>query len=346
MLAYFYLSPLNFFRKRDESSESDPVAAVVAKLTIPAPTYTPQLSSIDPSDQKKLMQLELNLRKFEEDRRRFELERLRFIQQKRELDRMRLARFEKYKTDVIGREPHLLAPAQSFRTHTDSPVSKRTRSKSSHKSKPKRVLDYESSTVETSDIPSEDDGKSLDENGNIKDSFRKTVEKEINDHHKQSERLDPGFEFQVRRRSASSRHRSSSRSRHSKELKMASAPTTPAPDVLLTPPDTGKLPDEVNGDVKKEDAGVSDEKKDEVKSKLVPKAVEEEFKDVEDEKLLPKKGLKARIIPVVRDIRLTWRQLKAARPREWCQIKAQIRKCFAQLLVLTIFVGVGGLMFR
>lgn len=303
------------------------------------------------------MQLELNLRKFEEDRRRFELERLRFIQQKRELDRMRLARFEKYKSEVLGREPHLLVPLDPFKTRIDSPMPKRNshRSKSAQKVKQKKVIDYESSTVdEASDVlESEDDRKLLSDFIEDKDSFRKTVELEIDAHMKQSVRLDPGFEFQIRQRSASSQKRSSSRGRHSQDLKMASAPTTPAPDVLLTSSGVEKDHVDINGNftintqppVTKE-LIVSEEV---LKIESVSqKAIEEEFKEVEDDqdKPLPKKGLKAKIIPILRDLRNTWKQLKAARSKDWNQIRAHSRRCFSHLFLFTIFIGIGGLLFR
>ncbi|XP_050094813.1 uncharacterized protein LOC126577331 isoform X1 [Anopheles aquasalis] len=42
-----------------------------------------------------------NLQRFNEERRRFELEKLKFLQEKRELDRMRLRRFEKYREELL-----------------------------------------------------------------------------------------------------------------------------------------------------------------------------------------------------------------------------------------------------
>ncbi|KAL9704030.1 hypothetical protein quinque_007548 [Culex quinquefasciatus] len=42
-----------------------------------------------------------NLSRFNEERRKFELEKLKFLQEKRELDRMRLRRFEKYREELL-----------------------------------------------------------------------------------------------------------------------------------------------------------------------------------------------------------------------------------------------------
>uniref|UniRef100_A0A182M2W3 Potassium channel domain-containing protein n=1 Tax=Anopheles culicifacies TaxID=139723 RepID=A0A182M2W3_9DIPT len=45
--------------------------------------------------------LQANLQRFNEERRKFELEKLKFLQEKRELDRMRLRRFEKYREELL-----------------------------------------------------------------------------------------------------------------------------------------------------------------------------------------------------------------------------------------------------
>jgi hypothetical protein len=54
--------------------------------------------------------LEQNLRRFEEERRQFEREKLKFLEDKRELDRLRLQRFERYKRELeakrIGLKPN------------------------------------------------------------------------------------------------------------------------------------------------------------------------------------------------------------------------------------------------
>ncbi|XP_053677829.1 uncharacterized protein LOC128728134 [Anopheles nili] len=49
-----------------------------------------------------------NLQRFNEERRRFELEKLKFLQEKRELDRMRLRRFEKYREELLEEQSRKL----------------------------------------------------------------------------------------------------------------------------------------------------------------------------------------------------------------------------------------------
>ncbi|KFB37474.1 hypothetical protein ZHAS_00004712 [Anopheles sinensis] len=52
--------------------------------------------------------LQANLQRFNEERRRFELEKLKFLQEKRELDRMRLRRFEKYREEMLEEQSRKL----------------------------------------------------------------------------------------------------------------------------------------------------------------------------------------------------------------------------------------------
>ncbi|CRL08506.1 CLUMA_CG021285, isoform B [Clunio marinus] len=63
----------------------------------------------DDNDEKNVL-LDQNLRRFEEERRQFEREKLKFLEDKRELDRLRLQRFERYKRELeakrIGLKPN------------------------------------------------------------------------------------------------------------------------------------------------------------------------------------------------------------------------------------------------
>ncbi|XP_058459892.1 uncharacterized protein LOC131435737 isoform X1 [Malaya genurostris] len=52
-------------------------------------------------NESRSSQLQANLTRFNEERRKFELEKLKFLQEKRELDRMRLRRFDKYREELL-----------------------------------------------------------------------------------------------------------------------------------------------------------------------------------------------------------------------------------------------------
>lgn len=289
----------------------------MAKLTIPtAPVYTPPVQ-LDPNDPaaKTLFKLEQNLRRFDEDRRKFELEKLRFVQQKRELDRMRLARFDKYKTDVLTREPHLspsISPTSSLLTapefyrrepgapRVDSPMPRK-----SYKLKQKRlqIPDYESSTVDTSELDSDIE--------TTKKSFRKSVEREIE-------------ERKALERRSLSRQRAS----------------TPNPEIEITAPLV------VEAKLEEEKLETSDKKDDEVK--VIKKDDEiDEFEDAQEE--LPEKGWKAfrkLLMLFLKESWVVWRQFKVAKAKDYKVIRSHIRRCFLKLLVWMIFIGLGGLLFK
>lgn len=57
----------------------------------------------DDDNSPRNLLLEQNLKRFEEERKQFEIERLKFLEEKRELDRLRLQRFERYKRELEAR---------------------------------------------------------------------------------------------------------------------------------------------------------------------------------------------------------------------------------------------------
>lgn len=69
-----------------------------------------ELSNMTHDNDEKNELLEQNLKRFEEERRQFEREKLKFLEDKRELDRLRLQRFERYKREIeakrIGLKPN------------------------------------------------------------------------------------------------------------------------------------------------------------------------------------------------------------------------------------------------
>jgi hypothetical protein len=59
-----------------------------------------ELSNKTHDNDEKNEVLDTNLKRFEVERRQFELEKLKFLEEKRELDRLRLQRFERYKREL------------------------------------------------------------------------------------------------------------------------------------------------------------------------------------------------------------------------------------------------------
>lgn len=318
-------------RNKEESSESD--AALVARLTIPAPAYQPQYSTtLDPSDRRSL-QLEMNLKKFEEDRKKFELEKLRFIQQKRELDRMRLARFEKYKQEIAAKEPTKgLTPflhVKESGVRPDSPMPKKLTKTKERKHKMKKYNDYVSSTADTSDCDDSDERRRMRKMSKSprrkpsKSPRRPSIKTpDLTVESPDSESLDKnsiqefGKALQVRRRT-------SIRRKSENEVK-----STPVNGV------TNEVPTktEVNGDTVEH----------KTKDLLTPIFVDAHAQHPD----LPKTGIKSYIKPFFYESKIIWRQLKAAHPQEVRIIRSQFRRCLSMLVLMCILCGLGGLAFR
>ncbi|XP_063707753.1 uncharacterized protein LOC134836478 [Culicoides brevitarsis] len=311
-------------RHKEDSSESD--AALVARLTIPAPAYQPQFSTTDPRG----LQLEMNMKKFEEDRKKFELEKLRFIQQKRELDRMRLARFEKYREEIAAKEPSKgLTPfalhEKDLGVRPDSPMPRKSKSKSRErrsKSSMKKHKDYVSSTVDASD-ESDYEQRRLKTRLASKSPRRKssrsrtpvavsktpdiTIDSvdEYFDINKNSIQ-DLGKALQVRRRNVKN--------------------------------DTDKQANGTNGVAKE----VEIRNDDETKKLLVPI-----FVDAYAHKPnLPKTGLRSYLYPFYYESKIVWKQLKAAHPKEVLEIRTSFKRCLCMWIAMLILCGTGGLIFR
>lgn len=322
-------------RNKEDSSESD--AALVARLTIPAPSYQPQYSSnaTDPSD-KRGLQLEMNLRKFEEDRKRFELEKLRFVQQKRELDRMRLARFEKYKQEIATKEPTKgLTP---FTLHVkesglrpDSPMPKKMTKTKERRFKMKKHNDYVSSTADSSDCDDSDERSKLRSRKTSKSPRRKPSKSPRRPPLSKTPDImveSPDESFDINRNSIQEfgkalqmRRRTSVRRKSETEVKASNGVTKEVPT----------------------DAKMNGETVDNKSKELLTPIFVDAHSQQPD---LPKTGIRSYYMPFYYEAKTIWRQLVAAHPKEVLQIRAQFKRCFCMLMVMLILCGLGGLIFR
>uniref|UniRef100_A0A336MPF6 CSON002140 protein n=1 Tax=Culicoides sonorensis TaxID=179676 RepID=A0A336MPF6_CULSO len=330
---------LSLPRNKEDSSESD--AALVARLTIPAPAYQPQYTTnnIDPTDTKSL-KLEMNLRKFEEERKKFELEKLRFIQQKKELDRMRLARFEKYKQQIANNEQNKgLSPftlnVKESGIRPDSPMPKKMTKTKDRRMKMKKYNDYVSSTADSSDYEGSDEGAKLRSRKASKSPRRKPSKSPRRPHSKP--RLPPdvmiespdesneinvnsiqefGKALQVRRKPSYRR-----KSETETEIKPSNGVHL-TPEILIKPP--------------------QEEEKDKPVDLRYPIFVDA-YAHYPD---LPKIGVKSYVKPFYYEAKIVWRQLKAAHPTEVQLIRTQFRKCLSMCGFLMILCGLGALAFR
>lgn len=98
-------------RKRDGSSDSGKTTPQMQEMKISLlERENYMLSNKTADNDEKNEVLESNLQRFEEERRQFEREKLKFLEDKRELDRLRLQRFERYKREIeakrLGLKPN------------------------------------------------------------------------------------------------------------------------------------------------------------------------------------------------------------------------------------------------
>ncbi|CAG9801606.1 unnamed protein product [Chironomus riparius] len=88
-------------RKREGSVESVKLTPQMQEMKISLlEKENYELSNKSNGNDEKNVLLEHNLKRFEEERRQFEMEKLKFLEDKRELDRLRLQRFERYKREL------------------------------------------------------------------------------------------------------------------------------------------------------------------------------------------------------------------------------------------------------
>lgn len=99
------------FSKRDGSTDSGKLTPQMQEMKISLlerENYTLSNKTFD--NEAGAEKLEQNLKRFEIERRQFEFEKLRFLEEKRELDSLRLARFERYKREIeakrLGLKPN------------------------------------------------------------------------------------------------------------------------------------------------------------------------------------------------------------------------------------------------
>lgn len=106
-----YKGQMIFCRKREGSVESVKLTPQMQEMKISIlEKENYELSNKSNDNDEKNVLLEQNLRRFEEERRQFEMEKLKFLEDKRELDRLRLQRFERYKRELeakrLGLKPN------------------------------------------------------------------------------------------------------------------------------------------------------------------------------------------------------------------------------------------------
>lgn len=279
-----------FCRKRDGSTDSGksltPQMQEMKISMLERENY--ELSNKTHDNDEKNVLLDTNLKRFEEERRQFEREKLKFLEDKRELDRLRLQRFERYKRELeakrLGLKPNYDIDNQDYmvarKVVIDCKMNPASGQDSGSESEPDITV-VENVPKASPEVEVESDAKVITPEDNAIKAAEKTPTVENHLNGKESE-LPNG--------------------------------TEKSSDQKATADDGLRV--------------------DEIKLEKV------EFSDENPMKLWPF------IKIILRETRQIWSIHRRLHPDEWRCIKSEIYKCLSELLMLLIFCGMGGVLFR
>lgn len=266
---------------------------------------------------QQLSKLDLNLRRFEEERRKFEIERRKFETERRELDRIRVKGLEERDKKRIAEGYQQLLAKRNAKEE-----SRKASLKASDPEESQRLIESFNKAQETS----------LTGERKVKKSASK---KRLHP----NELVPPNT---VARRSVSLRRRSSPRPRHStsddaddeygterKGSDSMALGALPPPQPVL------------NGAAKEGEKLIGPEQKRSWFTRIFGGKSAVVKKEKEHKKPPKKKEMITKASPLSK-----WQQFKIRNHAEVVEIKRQYRKCIANTIILVILCGVGGLLFR
>lgn len=285
-------------RKRDGSTDSGKTTPQMQEMKISMlerENYT--LSNKTNDNDEKNVLLEHNLQRFEVERRQFEMEKLKFLEEKRELDRLRLQRFERYKREIEAKRLGL-KPNYDIDNPYDYMVARKV------------VIDYKMN--EKLLASGQDSGSESEPDVTVVENLPKPLsDVEVVD----EEKVITTTEAQV------------------ETIKYPESGENLEPSGShLNGKDLSNGLEKPSGQTATNDAeGL---KSDEVKLEKV------EFDDENPMKLWPF------IRILLREARQIWSFHKRQHSIQWKCIKSETVKCLSELLMLMMFCGMGGLLFR
>lgn len=285
-------------RKRDGSQDSGKTTPQMQEMKISMlerENYTLSNKTHD-NDEKNVM-LEQNLKRFEVERHQFELEKLKFLEDKRELDRLRLQRFERYKREIEAKRLGL-KPNYDIDNPYDYMVARKV------------VIDYKMN--EKLLAAGQDSGSESDPDITVVENLPKLPSDTESATEAKVITTDEALNDTIKTPESDDNSVPSKSYLNGKELVNGSEkPSDPKPET-----DADRL------------------KSDEVKLEKV------EFDDKNPMKLWPFIKL------LLRETRQVWNIHKRRHSSDWSRIKSEINRCLSELLMLMLFCGMGGLVFR
>lgn len=329
----------SIFRQKDESSESSRSSTQHFDRNN---GYSKRQMDMNEQESKELSKLEQNLRRFEEERRKFELEKRKFDKEKREMDRIRYRRLEDFERKRLERKKEeSMQPDEHIQHYRvfdtgngahhprhDPETDKMFGRLSPILKKPKDIIppmklvaDDHQRTMSPSTPTAAADGVMTTEFSNFESSPLNTP---VCDDYESSTAMS-----------------SSSREGDFDEIDFSKLPVIDDIKSHITEP---------TNDIQTK-ASPSKwtwltrffKKKTPEQQQVIVKRAPAPIKELQyDDNMSTVSFLKFFFI----ESRVVWRKLLADRAVEWEETKLLRNKCIADLIVLTIFCGMGGMIFR
>ncbi|XP_053669588.1 uncharacterized protein LOC128719970 [Anopheles marshallii] len=323
--------------------------------------------------------LQANLQRFNEERRKFELEKLKFLQEKRELDRMRLRRFEKYREELLEEQSRKLkvklqeeraksieatplpplAPSVAHRSRTPTRPSD---SLSPVVGKKKILILPKARSSSRSASTSEDEGRLSSDEGKKQTIRRRFSPRKPK--RSRSSKLEPGARRAPPRTDGITSPESELPSDFQpEEPEIQNRRDSPEPEMVLTHRRAGGQEEEKKQvEIEPSKATPVEDSKTEDVSEV--KSEEKQAIEVDEDVTLEENGLKVRQRrrPLVLYAEqpgevFTWRQLAQEwyemwqdflddQPEEIVRMRIQVNHCLFYFAVMVVLCGVGGIAFR
>lgn len=289
-----------------------------------------RLSNKTGDNEEKNAILDRNLLKFNEERRTFELEKLKFLEEKRELDRMRLTRFQRYNKDVEAKDDMQPRVARKIVMGYEEAVKSAADAAAAE-----AAAGTESETEETNDVAviehvvklqNAEKDKNLDENNNnVGDE--KLLNGKITHLDESTEVSELNGQVPAKGPSIKQEFPSNGKLATDKECILEQA------DSLLNSKNFEKETDKTMKEIKIRERENGPETQD-IKLATIELDEDKPIKLSHLIKVLLKEALQV------------WRIHKIKNTSQFRIIKHAMRSCLAKLLILVIYCGLGGLLFR
>lgn len=258
--------------------------------------------------------LDKNLQRFDEERKQFELEKLKFLEDKRELDRLRLQRFERYKRELEAKRLGI-RPNYDIDNKNDYMVARKV------------VIDYKMNDKLMADT--QDSASDSEADITVVENVPTPKKAPLTESQDDGEKKVLEIEDKV----------------ENDEIKANGT----LPEVIISKIclNGKEIPELVNGMEKSNDQKVTatTDEQDDKKICLPTKSDEIKLEKVEFDEKNPMRSMPFCKI-LLHEARVVWKNHWRSHPEENKKIKKEIIKCLSELILLMVLCGVGGVIFH